>query len=321
MEGVQNYNYVSLIGELEQKTFRKSFTQIMQGVYSCSITYAPYAFGSRVLSPIGNVFRRFYYNADGEVNKKYSYDSEGKIEMKEEYEFTDKGKIINSKFTSTDSIVYENYHYEKGKIKEYTFVNHKWIRAKKEIYEYDKEGRKLKKTNFGLLGTEELITDYFYDGNAKKYNFRRVSNPDGTLIMTFYFTYDSKENITGMYGFNLNPDEILALIKQEKGGNQWELMSKYRSVWVYEDGNQVAFKRDEIAHGHPFLDFGIVPNQDNRIVTQQSSSKFEKIAGKDHLIETTEYQIWFDEPSAVKLYSYFDKSGKVIYQHPALLDT
>jgi hypothetical protein len=320
MEGVQNYNYIGLIGELEQKTFRKSFTQTMQGIYSSRLTYAPFAFGSHVLPPKENIFRMFYYNSDGEVNKKYSYTSEGNIEMKEEYEFNDKGKIINSKFISTDSIVHENYHYEKGKIKEYYFVNHKWGRAKKEIYEYDKVGRKLKKTNFGLLGTEEQITDYFYDGSAKKYNFRRVSKPDGTLIMTFYFTYDSKENITGMFGFNLNPDEILALIKKEKGGNQWELVSKYRSVWEYQGGNPVAFKRDEIAHGHPFLDFGLVSNQDNRIVTQQSISKFEKIAGKDHLIETTEYQTWFDEPLAVKLYSYFDKSGKVIYQHPALLD-
>jgi hypothetical protein len=33
MEGVQNYNYISLIGELEQKTFRKSFTQIMEGIF------------------------------------------------------------------------------------------------------------------------------------------------------------------------------------------------------------------------------------------------------------------------------------------------
>jgi hypothetical protein len=317
MEAVSNY--ISLIDELEQKTFRKSFTQIMEGIHSSSLTYAPFSFGNPVLPLKGNVFRRFYYNGNGEVNKKYSYDSEGNIEMKEQYEFTDKGKIINSKFTSTDSIVHENYYYEKDKIKEYNFINHKWSRAKKEIYEYDKVGRKLKKTNFGLLGTEELITEYFYDGSAKRYNFRRVSNPDGTLIMTFYFTYDTKDNITGMYGFYLNPDEISALIKQEKGGNQWELVSKCRSVWVYEDGNPVAFKRDEISHGHPFLNFGIVPNQDNRIVTQQSSSKFEKIAGKDHLIETTEYQTWFDEPSAVKLYSYYDKSGKVIYQHPALL--
>ena len=320
MEAIQSRNFISLIGELEQKTFRRSFTQTMTGVYSSSITYAPLAFGSPVLPPKGNIYRKFYYNSDGEVNKKYSFDSGGNIEMKEEYEFDVKGRIINSKFTAKDSIAHENYHYEKGKIKEYSFVNHKWSRAKKEIYEYDKVGRKLRKTNFGLLGTEELITDYFYDGNAKKYNFRRVSSPDGTLIMTFYFDYDFKDNLTGIYGFCLNPDEILALIKQEKGGNQWELVSKSRSVWTYDQGNPVSFKRDELAHGHPFLDFGIVPNQDNRIVTQQSSSKFDKIAGKDYLIETTEYQTWFDEPLAVKLYSYFDKSGKVIYKHPALLD-
>jgi hypothetical protein len=318
MEGVQNFNFISLIGDLEQKTFRKSFTQTMHGIYSSSLTYAPFAFGSFVLPPKGNIYRRFYYNSNGEVNKKYSYNSEGNIEMKEEYEFDAKGKITNSKFTTIDSIVHENYHYEKGKIMEYSFINHKWGRAKKEIYEYDKAGRKLKKTNFGLLGTEEQITDYFYDGGAKKYNFRRISKPDGTLIMTFYFTYDSKDNITGIYGFSLNPDEILALIKKEKGGNQWELVSKYRSVWTYQGGNPVAFKRDEIAHGHPFLDFGIVTDQDNRIVTQQSISKFDKIEGKDYLIETTEYQTWFDEPLAVKLYSYFDKSGKVIYQHPDL---
>ena len=318
MQGTSDYT--SLIGELEQKTFRKSFSNTMKGIYSASITYVPFAFGSHVLPPKGNVFRRFFYNPDGEVIKKYSYDTEGNIEMKEEYEFDGKGKILNSKFTSTERMVYENYHYEKGKIKEYSFVNHKWARAKKEIYEYDKEGRKHKKINFGLLGTEELITEYFYDASSKRYTFRRVSNPDGTLIMTFYFTYDPKDNITGMYGFLMNPDEILTLIKKEKGGNQWELVSKYRSIWTYDAGNPVAFKRDEIAHGHPFLDFGIVPNQDNRIVTQQSSSTFEKIAGKDHLIETTEYQTWFDEPLAVKFYSYFDKSGKVIYQHPALLD-
>jgi len=279
----------------------------------------PFAFGE---PDSGTIYRKFFYNKNGQVVKKFSFDTSGAIEMKEAYEFNSNGNILTSQFISDRSILRERFVYDQNNVlQEYFFSNPRWDNEKKEVWTFDKQGRKVKKVSFGLLGTPEVITHFLYEGNQKKYKFRHVTDSEGKLIMTLLYTYDDRSNQTGLYSYLLTPENVNKLLKDSKRKGEdlerWEAESISRSLWNFdENNNAIGFSRDEQAQEFHLnfqgLDFS--GEEKGRIITQKSSSEFEKIREKYYLVKTTEWWPRFNEPlKEVKEYIYFDKDGNSVY--------
>lgn len=312
MQGpISDFNYTSLVGNIEKSASRKVFARTMKGIHSATITLKPIQFGKPA---DGYVYRKFYYNDNGNVVKKLSFNEEGAITMKEEYEYDSKNKILSTKIITDDCIIQENYTYdEKGNLEKYTYNNPKLPRGKIETNELDKTGRTMRKTNYGLSGLPELITQYTYpDTTSRNYTLMQVTKPDGALVMTFYFTYNKESQITGLYGFPLMPKNLMEVMDKKKENSQWEQESLFRSLWQYKDGVQTNYKRDE--HVQKFhLELGY-SSPDNRIITELSDSEYTKINGKNYMIKTTEWLTRYMEPlKQVKAYTYYDESGEQVY--------
>ncbi|MFK8008316.1 MAG: hypothetical protein AB8H03_18305 [Saprospiraceae bacterium] len=331
-----SFGIANIFDAVEDSTFRKSFTKMMKGkgIHSATISYNPFAFGKPTQ---GKIYRQFFYNEYGHVVKKFYFDINGTIDTKELYHF-EKGLIKESKFIFPNEIWQEKYEYAKGKISNYTFSNPKWEIPKREEYEVDEHNRKSKKVSFGLMGHPELITEYIYDdsiGISDKYKYRYVTNPNGELIISILYTYDKKENQTGLFGFFLYPNvekmeeagieipckdeppkDIETLMKKNK---LWVFESEYSSTWEYDKkNNQISFIRDEKIQGsipswytNPEYGYSF---QQNRVIISRSNSVFKDINGSSYLVKTVEWLPRLHEPmKAVKKYIYYDKEGEQIY--------
>ena len=309
-----------LISAEQTNASKDAFAVLMQGVSSICISIKTFAFGeiNTVAGPL--ISRRFYYNEAGKVRKKLFFGPDGNIVTKEEYEFDSKGRIVSGRYITDDYINYDEYEYDsKGFIKEYRFLDPKWPLPKREVYEVDKSGRVLKKISFGLLGLEELITEYIYDGSSKKYTFRHMTSPEGKLIMTFYYRYTATGKYAGLYGFLLEPEEVKKLVDSNKKTSVWEMRSEFRSVWHYDaKDNMTGFLKDEKVPEYVKLDFGLLNDKHAlRLPVQKTSYEYEKISGKDRLVRITEWLPRYDEPmQVVKEYSYYNKNGNQIYPVP-----
>jgi hypothetical protein len=319
MQGpIKGFNYQDLVGSLEKTAFTKAYARTMKGIHSASIKLIQFKFGKPETDELGEIgidYRKFFYNANGDVVKKLSFNADGELEMKEEYEYDDKNRILSSQFTTADSFINETYQYDsKGNLTEYFFNDAKKGYQKSERNEWDAKGRITKTTSYGLMGTPELISNYIHeDGTSQNYTFKEVTKPDGTLVMTFYFIYGthSKDSfITGLYGFALRADEINKLLKQKS--TEWERLSEFRSNWEYKAGKPVSYSRDEKIQKVHF-DLGY-PVKDDRIVTERSVFEYEPVVGKNSLVKTTEWLTKFMEPyKELKKYTYFDDAEKQIY--------
>ena len=309
---MRTLQYSQIAKSMEGKARRNSFAKMMKGVHSAHITLKPIRYGS----PIdGSIYRKFYYNDNGKVVKKLNFNASGALTLKEEYSFNKSGKIIRSQFITDNSIQEEKYIYnKKGYLEEYFFNKSGWDIPKKEVYTVDNQLRKVKKVNYGKLGIPELLTHYLYEGKNSRYSYRHVMNPDGSLIMTLYYTFTKNDNLKCIYGFFLTPDEVKKLIKQNKS---WETESLFRSQWTYDkDNNPIGFQRDEKSESLNLLGENsfVGALESNRIITLRSSSEFEKINRRFYLTKTTEWLAKYNEPlKEVKEYTYFDATGKQVF--------
>lgn len=297
---------------LESNERRSSFAKMMKGVHSAHIKLRPFAYGE---PSNGMVYRKFFYNDHGKVIKKLNFNSTGKLNMKEEYQFDKTGRILRSQFITDNSIQEEKYLYHsKGFLEEYFFNNSGWEIPKREQYEVDSALRKTKKVSYGRLGIPELITHYLYEGKNKKYNYRHVTQPDGTLILTLKYSFDKKNNLKNIHGFDMTPEEVMCLIEEDKS---WEMKSLFRSTWTYDkDHNPIAFQRDEKAESLTLLGENAFVGslESGRIITLRSNSEFEKINGRFYLAKTTEWLAKYNEPlKEIKEYTYFDSTGKEVF--------
>lgn len=321
MQGpVSDFNYNALIGETQDTARDEMFVKTMEGTFSATITLVPFEATKdeeEEEKESAPVYRKFLYNEKGEVVKKLSFDENGNIEMKEETTYDDKGNILANKIITADNIVREYYEYNKGgSLVRYTFTDPKQPGIKYETNEIDENGRLTKTTSFGLLGTPVLISHFIYpEGKKTKYKFKHVTKPDGTLLITFYFTYDSLKidsNLTGLYGFYLTPDEINNLLKESANTDEWEKESLFRSKWQYAEGKQTSFMRDEKIQPY-HLDYGYI-SDDERILTDKTDFLYRVINGTKYPGLVTEWQPRFLEPNkVVGKYTYYDSKGKKIY--------
>lgn len=296
----------------ESKARRLSFAKMMKGVHSAHIKLKPFAYGE---PSEGAIYRKFFYNNHGKVIKKLKFSSSGKLEMKEGYQFDKAGRILRSQFITDNSIQEEKYVYHsKGYLEEYLFNNSGWEIPKREKYDVDKSLRKIKKVSYGRLGIPELITHYLYKGKNKKYSYRHVTHPDGSLIITLKYSFDKKNNLKNIHGFQMTPEEVICLTEEDKS---WEMKSLFRSTWTYDtDNNPIAFQRDEKAESLSLLGENAFVGslESGRIITLRSNSEFEKINGHFYLAKTTEWLAKYNEPlKEIKEYTYYDATEKEIF--------
>ncbi|HVF81705.1 MAG TPA: hypothetical protein VM884_07215 [Flavisolibacter sp.] len=312
---VQNSDFDcnNIIKSTQRLARKKVFAQAMKGVYSATIRKRKFKSGE---PDEGFVYRRFYYNENGDVVRRISFGPDGDIEMKEQSEYDEKGNIVSSKFILTDNIIREQYEYDgAGRLAKYTFSNPRLPAPKYEISELDKDGRLIKTTSYGLMGAPQYVSEYIYAGDSdQNYRFKLVTRSDGTLLITFYFTYENdkkQSNITGIYGFNLLPEQVADLLK-DSNEDTWQSETVFRSIWEYRNGKPIGFFKDEkLQKVH--LDLGHIQSEE-RIVTERSTIEYEKINGKQHLIKITEWQTRFMEPwKEIKEYTYYDEGGNPIF--------
>jgi hypothetical protein len=312
----------NIISSTQRTARRKVFALTMKGVASAAITKRRFISGA--VDKEGLVYRRFYYNENGDVTKRISFNQDGNIELKEESEYNAEGKLVSSKFITGDNIVREEYTYsDDGLLLRYTLINPKSGGIKYETNQFDNKGRLLKTTSYGLMGAPEYISYYIYPAETgENYMFKQVTKADGSLLLTFYFTYDSdreRGNLTGVYGYFLAPDEILSLLENEQD-TEWESRSLFRSVWEYQNGKPVSFFRDEKVQKFHF-DFGYTKN-DERILTDRSSMEYQTIRRKNYLVRIVEWQTRFLEPlKEVKEYTYYDEDNNQIFPPDEELQT
>lgn len=314
----------NLIASGEQAVARANYADInrQMGIASSIVTYIPFAFGKPADNPMPKPYRQFFYDDSGRVTKRFDFAGSGEIEQKETFSFAKiKGqeKIVSGSNISSEGVIEETYQYdEDGRLTEYALINPAWPVAKVEKYEYDKFGRKCRKVSFGLIGEPYLVTHYLYDtasAKDRKVTYRYVTDPDGELILTILWTYDEKKDKqTGMYSFNLTPDEITELRKNRK---DWELLSTSRSLWQYDkEGNHTGFIKDVLVDRKLNLVFQI-NGQDmmHRVVTEKYMNEYEKLPNsKQYLVRTIEWLTKMNEPlQGIKQYQYFDKDGELLY--------
>ncbi len=236
-----NFDTLQLIQQFENKVFRSNFSDIMAGIQSATLRLAPFRFG---VPDNGFVYRKFIYNKQGNITQKYYFSPIGDIEMKENFQYNANGDVLKSEFITPNSILVEKFEYnQKGKPLVYQLSNPLWHlegkQDKREIYFFDELGRKVKKESYGFLGTLEFITHYLYEGNAKRYKFRHVTNPDGSLVMTLMYLSKKETQLTDLYSFALIPDEVKELLKSNR---TWEKESLSSSHWEYDaHGNAIGF--------------------------------------------------------------------------------
>jgi hypothetical protein len=307
---------------------QEAYTEMIKdrGIESAVISYRPFKFGIVEEESAGQVYRKFFYNKEGRVIKKLGFHANGGIESKEEsfFDKTDKWKILQTNIMTDEEVFTEHYEYSdvngKQKLKQHSFFNARWPRPKEEKYEYDSQGRINKKTSYGLLGEPELVTHYLYDtAKDTKVTYRYVTLPNEELVMTLLYVYDDKkQKQTALYSFLLRPDEIAVL---RAGTKNWVAESVSRSVWEYDaHGNNTGFYRDE--KFSRALDMLMNPAETvlpetSRILTEKSSSDYEKINNRYYLVRTTEWLTRMNEPlKAVKSYQYFDGDGGLIFPVP-----
>jgi hypothetical protein len=305
-------NAMSLLGKVHDKAVESSFCQVMSGVSSAELTIIPFAFGK--VAESGTVYRKFFYNSKGKVVKKLCFDKDGNIEMRESYEFNTKGKNLYGHFITDSSISQEKYVYDdKGLLTTYLFSNQNWPRRKREVYQHDALGRKIRKTSYGLMDTPEMITHYIYDDKSWKYRFRHITQPNGKLITTFLFTNDEKGNLDALYSFNLVPHELKELMKT-KG---WELESDTRTRWKHDSkGNPIRMVKDEKAKSFNLLfassEYG--SPEEGRITTHKSTSHYKIFNKRNYLVETIEWLPRYNEAlKDVKKYEYYDEENKLVH--------
>lgn len=316
MQGpISDFNYTGLVGETQDAARDEVFAKTMEGIYAATIILKTFKATEEDPSS-GYVYRKFFYNEKGEVVKKLSFTEEGDIEMKEEVAF-EKGSIVSARFITADNILREDYEYDDaGNLLKYTFTNPKQTGQKYEMSEIDEKGRIVKTTSIGLLGTPELISHYLYPVEVnKRYTYKHVTKGDGSLLMTFYFTYDSDKddsNLTALYGFYSTPEEINNLLQRSGDNDSWEQESLFRSKWQYTEGKQTFFERDEQIKPY-HLDYGYL-SSDERIITDRTNFFYDEINGKKYPIRVIDWQTRFLEPcKLVKEYQYYDGEGNKIY--------
>lgn len=225
--------------------------------------------------------------------------------------------LFRGRFITSDNIIREHYEYDdKGNLVKYTFANPKQPGIKYETSEFDDKGRTVKTTSFGFLNTPELISHYIFpDSKSKRCKYKHVTKADGSLLMTFYYTYDTDKddsNLTGLFGFYLTPKEIDQLLKDYGMNNEWEKGSVFRSKWKYTRGKQTFYERDELIQPH-HRDYGLI-EEDERIVTDRSEIYYDDIEGKEYPVKIIDWQTRYMEPcNILKEYSYSDESGNKIY--------
>ena len=315
---------VNLIASGEQSVARANFADINRhmGIASSIVTYIPFAFGKPADNPMPNPYRQFFYDGSGRVIKRFDFAATGEIDQKKTSSFAKiKGqeRIVSGSNISSDGVIEEAYQYDDhGRLIEYALINPRWPVPKKEKYEYDKFGRKCRKVSYGLIGEPYLITQYLYDtasAKDRKVTYRYVTDPDGELILTILWTYDEKkEKQTGMYSFDLAPEEITELRKSRK---DWELRSTSRSLWQYDkESNHIGFEKDVLVDKElnmvlHYSDQEII----HRVVTEKYMNEYEKLPnGKQYLARTIEWLTQMDEPlQGIKQYQYFDKDGVSLY--------
>lgn len=318
-----DFDFNNLILSTQQSAKKKVFAQAMKGVFSAVIKRRKFKYGKPDEGPD---YRRFYYNKNGDVVKRILFNEGGEselkagdIDMKEHSEYDDKGNLLLSRFITPDNIVREEYQYnDEGHMVGYTLVNPKLPpdkRNKRAANEYDEKGRLRKTTSYGLMGTPEYISHYLYADEAdENYAFKHVTRADGSLVMTFYFTYEAgkkQRNTTGIYGFYLPPDELMKLLKESKD-DSWKLESAFSSVWEYnKDGKPVSFVQDERVQ-KTRLDTGDARGKE-RVETERSTMEYGTINGKPHLVKITEWQTRFNEPKEIKEYTYYDEADNPVF--------
>jgi len=315
-------SYQSNIFDLNvKKTSRKIYANLMKRntEYSAILNRIPVRFGEPVSSE-AKIYRKFFYNQHGKVTKKLDFDASGAITMKEVYKF-DKQKILKSTFITSTKFWTEDYTYnEQGQMEKYRLQAPEQSNEKRtEIYTFDNQGRKKDKTSIGLGGIKELFTKYIYIGKSPHYTFREVTNSNDVVQITLVYIRDKKGNQTGLYGFsNQEYPAVAALMKKP----DWENQSDFRTEWTYDkNSNQTHLLSDikiPTLLSSPTLrkldfdkTYGYSTDKPGRIITQKSSSEYEKLKGEFYLISTTEWSTRFDEPvQEIKTYTYFDKDGK-----------
>lgn len=313
----------NLVSSVENAVARANYVHInrQMGIATSIVTYIPFAFGKPAGLQMANPYKQFFYDGTGKVIKSLDFADTGEIVQRETFSFSKiKGeeKIVSSNNISSDGVIEESYHYDNnGLLTKYELINPKWPVSKVEEYEYDKFSRKCKKTSYGLIAEPYLVTHYLYDSDKDhNFSYRYVTSPEGQLLLTILLTYDVKnEKQTGMYSFNMIPDEIKALRKNNK---DWELQSTTRSSWQYnKEGNLAGFEKDvQIDRGlNMFLHFNDNNIIKQRLVTEKYMNEYEKLAdGKQYLLRTTEWLPQFNEPlKGIKQYQYLNKVGKSLY--------
>lgn len=329
---LKNFTFSNLVLNSEYTTNRKVYSAIIKdkGISMASITYRRFAYGEPIQGGSALLpYRKFFYDTNGCVIKKIDFSNSGEIETKVESIFSAEGKILASIIYTSDNISKELYEYCKtndhtnGLLNTYSFNNVKWPRAKNDKYEYDKFGRKNKKISFGLIGQPELITEYLYDKDYhKKLSYRRVTTPEGKLVLTLLYCYDDDEqqNQIAVYSFLKPPDEIKKLRNDTGMMHKLKTESISSSIWEFDDfGNHISFVRDEML-SEIFKKLQAKGNIDrlskyyDRIVTEKYTNEFKEINKLFYLVKTTEWQVYMNEPlQAVKEYTYYDKEGDAIY--------
>jgi len=296
-----------------------------RGKYSAVMNLIPVNFGEPSIKK--RVYRKFFYNEHGDVIKKLNFDELGAIAMKEEHQFNE-DKILASTYITPNKYWTEQYNYNKeGKVAEYILkTKEQSDKHRKELYSFDKLGRKKDKLSIGLGGLKELFTSYIYIGDNIQYTFREVRNSNDEILLTLVYIRNEAGSLTGLYGFSKKTKTEVAALKKKKN---WEDQSDFRTEWTYDkNGNQKSLLTDikppkllsnsALKQSDYVKTYGYAADKPDRIITHKSSFEYEKLKGQFFLVKTIEWSTRFDEPTkAIKEYAYFDEKGKQFYPKEA----
>lgn len=131
---------------------------------------------------------QYYYRADGNLLKvNYGYSNSNSEIYTDTYHYNDEGQLI--KLDGHD--VY-TFYWDKDRIVEADRYNGMWSGRSKIIYEYDAEGRLIKKSENNLDFFEKEITDYTYfdDGNLKMIEQYGDYHESGEFTLYFITEFD-----------------------------------------------------------------------------------------------------------------------------------
>ncbi|MDF1696353.1 MAG: hypothetical protein P1U56_10990 [Saprospiraceae bacterium] len=287
----------------------------------------------------GAIYRKIYFDENGNVIKKLFFDKDGGLERKEVYKF-DNDQIVSSTFITDSELQIERYYMKENPNHEteYDFFNPEKAEIKSEYYTFDSAGRKQTKTSIGYGGLEELYTKYLYVGSSKIYSFREVysSNPNnnGKILLTLVYNRNKSGKLNSLMGFQHKTKNNIASLKSFAAKKE---ACDFLTEWEYDkNGNQLSMISSEkppsilnnpVIQNSEFLrEFGYAESEDfgyqkgdspvifrsSRIITVKTTFEYNLIDGEDdpRLHKVIDWLPRYDEPfKDIKKYTYYDNDG------------